>query len=76
VSSRILAAPRGDKHFTNRIMRRIHRAPWSPEEDERLKTLVASGASALRAAAAFKCSVSAFGTEPANSGAHFQRYEK
>jgi hypothetical protein len=31
-------------------MRRI-RAPWSAEDDERLKTLVASGASALRAAA-------------------------
>jgi hypothetical protein len=28
--------------FTNRIMRRI-RAPWSAEDDERLKRLVASG---------------------------------
>jgi hypothetical protein len=51
-------APRSDKHFTNRIMKRIRRAPWSHGEDERLKTLVASGASALRAAAAFKSSVS------------------
>jgi GcrA cell cycle regulator len=39
-------------------MRRLLRAPWSPKEDERLKTLVASGASVLRVAAAFKCSVS------------------
>jgi GcrA cell cycle regulator len=39
-------------------MRRLIRARWSHEEDERLKTLVASGASALRAAGAFKCSVS------------------
>jgi GcrA cell cycle regulator len=30
---------------------------WTPEENERLKVMVASGASALRAAAAHKCSM-------------------
>ena len=30
---------------------------WTPEENERLKVLVASGVSVLRAAAAHKCSM-------------------
>jgi hypothetical protein len=31
--------------------------PWTPEENERLKTMVENGLSALRAAAALKCSM-------------------
>jgi hypothetical protein len=38
-------------------MRRINRAPWTPEDNERVKVLATGGASALRAAAALKCSV-------------------
>jgi hypothetical protein len=38
-------------------MRRIIKAPWTPEENERLKALAAGGTSALRAAAALNCSV-------------------
>ena len=43
--------------FHGPIMRRPIRSPWSVKENERLKTMIANGASALRSAAALKRSV-------------------
>ncbi|MDP1585487.1 MAG: hypothetical protein Q8M18_18875 [Bradyrhizobium sp.] len=44
---------------------------WTPEDNERLKTMVENGLSVLRAAASLKCSMDAARTQARKLGAPF-----
>jgi hypothetical protein len=47
------------------------RTRWTPEENERLKAMVASGVPVLKAAAAFKCKMSDIRTRARQLGTPF-----